>query len=165
VADCRLGAEAVVTALQAATRRHGTPRHLRSDNGGKFIAGALQTWLKQSGITARFIEPGRHWQNGVNESFNGRFRDECLNRELLGSVLEAQVIARGFRDEYNQIRLHSSVGYKVPASIAPNFCSKLRAPVRSAKRGLPSAGGLPTFHPSIIIRQPVQNLIAGGSEK
>lgn len=109
VASRRLGARAVVAALQAASSRHGAPRHLRSDNGGEFIAGALQTWLKDSGITARFIEPGSPWQNGVNESFNGRFRDECLNRELLGSVLEAQVIARNFRDEYNEIRPHSSI--------------------------------------------------------
>jgi putative transposase len=115
VAGRRLGALAVVAALQAASSRHGAPRHLRSDNGGEFVAAALQRWLKAAGIAARFIEPGRPWQNGVNESFNSRFRDECLNRELLGSVLEAQVIARAFRDEYNAIRPHSSIDYKVPA--------------------------------------------------
>jgi transposase InsO family protein len=69
----------------------------------------LQRWLKERGIVARFIEPGSPWQNGVNESFNGRFRDECLNRELLESAPEAQVIARDFRDGYNDIRLHSSL--------------------------------------------------------
>ena len=115
VASRRLGALAVVAALQEAIRRHGQPRYLRSDNGGEFIAAVLQAWLKATGIVARFIEPGSPWQNGVNESFNGRFRDECLNRELLGSVLEAQVIARTFRDEYNAIRPHSSIDYKVPA--------------------------------------------------
>jgi len=115
VAGRRLGALAVIAALQAAIKQHGAPRYLRSDNGGEFIAAVLQAWLKATGIGARFIEPGSPWQNGVNESFNGRFRDECLNRELLGSVLEAQVIARAFRDEYNEIRPHSSIDYKVPA--------------------------------------------------
>jgi hypothetical protein len=66
-------------------------------------------------LEIRFIEPGSPWQNGVNESFNGRFRDECLDRELLGSVLEAQVISRAFQTEYNTIRPHSTIGYKVPA--------------------------------------------------
>ena len=62
-------------------------------------------WLLQTGIKARFIEPGSPWQNGINESFNACLRDECLNRELLANVLEAQVIVRQFRDEYNQIPL------------------------------------------------------------
>jgi len=77
---------------------HGAPAHLRNDNGSEFIARLLQEWLKKTGITTRFIEPGSPWQNGVNESYNGRFRDECLNRELRASVLEAQCIARNFRD-------------------------------------------------------------------
>ena len=83
----------------------------------EFIAGVLQRWLEQRGIIARFIEPGSPWQNGVNESFNGRFRDECLNRELLESALEAQVIARAFRDEYNDIRPHSSLNYRAPSEV------------------------------------------------
>src|SRR6202000_1072289 len=94
VASRRLGASEVVRALQSAIAVHGAPRHLRCDNGGEFVAGTLQNWLSRAGIRARFIEPGSPWQNGINESFNGRFRDECLNRELLGSVLEGQVIAR-----------------------------------------------------------------------
>jgi putative transposase len=115
VASHRMGSREVVAALQAAVARHGTPRHLRSDNGGEFIAQHLQTWLRESDIATRFIEPGSPWQNGVNESFNGRFRDECLNRELLASVLEAQCIARNFRDDYNTSRPHSSINYRTPA--------------------------------------------------
>jgi putative transposase len=115
VASRQLGAAEVIRALQAAIAVHGAPRHLRCDNGGEFVARALQEWLAQAGIRIRFIEPGSPWQNGVNESFNGRFRDECLNRELIGSVLEAQVIARAFREEYNTERPHSSIGYQVPA--------------------------------------------------
>lgn len=115
IASRQLGAREVIQALMAAIALHGAPRHLRCDNGGEFIARLLQDWLKLAGIQTRFIEPGSPWQNGVNESFNGRFRDECLNRELLASVLEAQVIARNFRDEYNTIRPHSTLDYKLPA--------------------------------------------------
>jgi putative transposase len=109
-----MAARDVVRALGEAVRRHGKPRHLRSDNGGEFTAGLLQRRLKDRGIVARFVERGSPWQNGVNESFNGRFRDECLNRGLLESALEAQVIARAFCDEYNEIRPHGSFDYRVP---------------------------------------------------
>lgn len=114
VASRRMGSREVVAALQAAVALHGAPRHLRCDNGGEFIAKRLQAWLRETGIATRFIEPGSPWQNGVNESFNGRFRDECLNRELLASVFEAQCIARHFRDDYNTSRPHSSIDYKTP---------------------------------------------------
>ena len=111
----RMGGREVIAALDAAVVRHGPPAHLRSDNGGEFIARILQQWLRQSGIKSRYIEAGSPWQNGVNESFNGRFRDECLNRELLANVLEAQCVARAFRDEYNTSRPHSSIAYRTPA--------------------------------------------------
>lgn len=113
-------------------RRNGKPRHLRSDNGGEFIAGVLQRSLKEWGIVARFIEPGCPWQNGVNESVNGRFRDEYLNCELLESALEAQVIARAFRDEYNNIRPHSRRDYRVPTEVRAELLKQ--APGRSQAR-------------------------------
>jgi putative transposase len=115
VASRTLGARDVAAALSALVDRYGPPAHLRCDNGGEFIAGFLREWLARSGIQARFIEPGSPWQNGINESFNGRFRDECLNRELLANLLEAQCIARSYRDEYNEIRPHSSIDYRTPA--------------------------------------------------
>jgi putative transposase len=114
VASRRLGARDVVAALSALVARYGAPCHLRCDNGGEFIAGHLQKWLAHAGVQTRFIEPGSPWQNGINESFNGRFRDECLNRELLGTLLEAQCVARSFRDEYNDIRPHSTISYRTP---------------------------------------------------
>lgn len=113
----RMTAGEVVRALDEAVRRHGRPRRLRRDNGGEFVAGVLQRGLKERGIAARFIEPGSPWQNGVNESFNGRFRDEGLNRELLESAWEAQVLARAFRDEYHDVRPHSSLGYRAPSEV------------------------------------------------
>jgi len=114
-ASRRMGGREVTQTLDAAVAVHGAPAYLRSDNGSEFIAGFLQDWLKKAGIKTRFIEPGRPWQNGVNESFNGKFRDECLNRELLANVLEAQCVARTFRDEYNNIRPHSTINYRTPA--------------------------------------------------
>ena len=144
VASARMGSREVVAALQSAVVQHGAPRHLRCDNGGEFIARQLQLWLAEAGITARFIEPGSPWQNGVNESFNGRFRDECLNRELLASVLEAQCIARNFRDDYNTSRPHSSIQYRTPADYRAELLAKLPPPVRPAKPGLPSGGSLPS---------------------
>lgn len=144
VASARLGSREVVAALRAAVAQHGAPRHLRCDNGGEFIAQQLQAWLTETGITTRFIEPGSPWQNGVNESFNGKFRDECLNRELLASVLEAQCVARNFRDDYNTTRPHSSIQYRTPAEYRAELLAKLPTPVRPAKPGLPSVGSLPS---------------------
>ena len=115
VVSRRMGAREVVAALSALIEIYGAPLHLRCDNGGEFIAKYLQLWLSHAGVQTRFIEPGSPWQNGVNESFNGRFRDECLNRELLANLLEAKCVARSFRDEYNTIRPHSTLGYRTPA--------------------------------------------------
>jgi putative transposase len=115
VASRRLGARDVVAALASLIELHGAPGHLRCDNGAEFIAGLLQEWLALAGVQTRFIEPGSPWQNGINESFNGRFRDECLDRELLANLLEAKCVAQAFRDEYNDIRPHSTIGYRSPS--------------------------------------------------
>jgi putative transposase len=168
VASRRMGSREVVAALQTAVARHGPPAHLRCDNGSEFIAKLLQKWLQTAGIATRFIEPASPWQNGVNESFNGRFRDECLNRELLGSVLEAQCLARAFRDDYNTSRPHSSIRYRTPADYRAELLAKLRTPVRPAKPGLPSVRSLHLF-PSPITplrsnQQPAQSLIRSGPE-
>ena len=115
VASRRMGARQVVEALSRLIELHGAPAHLRCDNGAEFIAKFLQQWLTLAGIETRFIEPASPWQNGINESFNGRFRDECLNRELLANLLEAQSVADTFRDEYNDIRPHSTIDYRTPS--------------------------------------------------
>ena len=158
VASRRMGSREVVAALQAAIDLHGAPRYLRCDNGGEFSAKFLQAWLKKQGITTRFIEPGSPWQNGVNESFNGRFRDECLNREILASVLEAQCVARNFRDDYNTSRPHSAIRYRTPAEYRDELLAKLQTPVRPAKPGLPSVWSLPSFPtpttPSVATNNP-----------
>jgi len=94
---------------------HGIPDNIRSDNGPEFIAEDVRNWLSQLGVHTAFIEPGSPWENGYNESFNGRLRDELLNGELFYSLMEAQVIIEQWRMEYNIFRPHSAIGYKPPA--------------------------------------------------
>ena len=108
----------VITVVEAACVRYGRPRHLRSDNGPEFIAYAIQDWLKEQEIKTIYIRPGSPWENGHIESFHDKLRDECLNRELFGSLLEARIILEQWRAEYNDQRPHSSLGYLTPAEYA-----------------------------------------------
>ena len=93
----------------------GTPEYIRSDNGPEFTAKVLRDWLYELEVETLFIEPGSPWENGYIESFNGKLRDELLNREIFTTLLEAQVLIEAWRKEYNQIRPHSSLGYRPPA--------------------------------------------------
>jgi len=97
---------------------HGAPEVIRSDNGGEFIASELVTWIKETGADTYHIEPGKPWQNGYCESFNGRLRDECLNEEEFWSIAHARVLLERFRIEYNTEHLHSSLDYMTPAEYA-----------------------------------------------
>jgi putative transposase len=93
----------------------GIPEHIRSDNGPEFTAKAVMKWLNKLGVKTLFIEPGSPWENGYIESFNGKLRDELLNREIFTTLIEAKVLIAQWRKEYNQVRPHSSLGYKPPA--------------------------------------------------
>ena len=93
----------------------GIPEHIRSDNGPEFTANAVRRWLNRLGIKTLFIEPGSPWENGYIESFNGKMRDELLNREIFTTLTEAKVLIEQWRREYNQVRPHSSLGYRPPA--------------------------------------------------
>jgi len=93
----------------------GIPEHIRSDNGPEFTAKAVRRWLNCLGVKTLFIEPGSPWENGYIESFNGKMRDELLNREIFTTLTEAKVLIEQWRREYNQVRPHSSLGYRPPA--------------------------------------------------
>jgi len=93
----------------------GVPIHIRSDNRSEFIANMLRKWLGELGVKTLFIEPGSPWENGYVESFNGKMRDELLNREIFYTLKEAQVLIERWRKEYNTFRPHSSLGYRPPA--------------------------------------------------
>lgn len=119
-----LTAHAVQHVLRAVFVRAGAPQYLRSDNGPEFIAVALQDWLKQQGLQTIHIEPGMPWQNGVGESFNGKFRDECLNMQWFRSLADAKVHIEGWRRHYNTERPHSSLGYQTPHAFAANWTTQ-----------------------------------------
>ncbi len=93
----------------------GIPEHIRSDNGPEFTAKVIRRWLNRVGVKALFIEPGSPWENGCIESFNDKLRDELLNREIFTTLTEAKVLIEQWRKEYNQVRPHSSLGYRPPA--------------------------------------------------
>ncbi len=93
----------------------GIPEHLRSDNGPEFTAKAIRSWLDQLGVKTLYIEPGSPWENGYIESFNGKLRDELLDREIFTTLEEAKILIEQWRKEYNQVRPHSAKNYRPPA--------------------------------------------------
>jgi transposase InsO family protein len=94
---------------------HGTPEHIRSDNGPEFVARNVREWLGRIGVTTLYIEPGSPWENGYCESFNSKLRDELLAGEQFSTLHEAKVLIEQWRRHYNSIRPHSSLGYRPPA--------------------------------------------------
>ena len=105
----------VLDCLEKLFFSRGIPDHIRSDNGPEFTAEAVREWLKRIEVNTLYIEPGSPWENGYIESFNGKLRDELLNREIFDTLLEAKVLVERWRREYNQIRPHSALGYLPPA--------------------------------------------------
>jgi transposase InsO family protein len=115
VVDRRIGSDDVLHCLTDLFVKHGAPEHIRSDNGPEFTARAVRQWLQALDVRTLYIEPGSPWENGFNESFNGKLRDELLNGEIFYTLKEAQVIIERWRKQYNTIRPHSSLSYRPPA--------------------------------------------------
>jgi len=115
VVDRQLRSDDVLDCLTDLFVTQGTPEHIRSDNGPEFTAKVVRRWLTKIGVRTLYIEPGSPWENGYNESFNGKLRDELLNGEIFYTLKEAQVMVARWRQDYNTIRPHSSLGYKPPA--------------------------------------------------
>jgi len=101
----------VLTRLMSA---HGPPAYLRSDSGPEFVSHAILQWLTDAHIETAIIDPGKPWQNGTNESFNGKFRDECLSVEWFRTRREAHVIIEAWRQHFNAVRPHSGLAYLTP---------------------------------------------------
>jgi len=115
----------------------GPPDHIRSDNGSEFTAKAVRDWLGRIGVKTLYIEPGSPWENGYNEIFNSKLRDELLNGEIFYSLKEAEVLIERWRRHYNTVRPHSSLNYRPPAleAILPRPAVPLRyAPARPTGR-------------------------------
>jgi putative transposase len=104
----------VIEVLAQLVSVHGAPRHLRSDNGPEFVAGAILRWLQTAQIETALIDPGKPWQNGADESFNGKLRDEYLSLQWFRNRVEAKVGIEQWRRHYNEVRPHSSLGYLTP---------------------------------------------------
>ena len=110
--------ERVIEVLSKLVSVRGVPRYLRSDNGPEFVSRAILGWLSEAKIETALIDPGKPWQNGSNESFNGKFRDECLGLQWFLNRTEAKVLIESWRREYNSIRPHSSLDNLTPAEFA-----------------------------------------------
>jgi len=117
-------ARAVKGVLIDLFERHGAPAVMRSDNGGEFVALEVVDWLEEGGTGTFHIAPGKPWQNGFGESFNGRLRDECLNEHEFWSLEHARVLLERFRVEYNTEHLHSSLDYMTPEEYAAAVLSR-----------------------------------------
>ena len=111
----QLTAQDVLNQLYSLFIMRGVPDHIRSDNGSEFTAKAVREWLAKVGVKTLFIEPGSPWENGYIESFNGKFRNELLSREVFTTLREAKILIEMWRREYNHVRPHSSLGYRPPA--------------------------------------------------
>jgi len=135
-ADRALKSTDVIALVGQAVEQHGAPEFIRSDNGSEFIAHELQAWLARERIKTIYIEPASPWQNGFVESFHGRFRDECLNREQLWTLTEARVVIEDFRIDYHTRRPHSRLGYRSPV----NYAAQLTADPTPVGLRSPSVG-------------------------
>jgi putative transposase len=113
----------VIEVLSKLVSIHGSPQHLRSDNGPEFVSRAVLKWLTQANIDTAHIDPGKPWQNGSNESFNGKFRDECLSMEWFRNRIDAKIVIEQFRRQYNEVRPHSSLGQLTPAEFKQQLLS------------------------------------------
>jgi transposase InsO family protein len=110
--DRKVSCEYVIDELFNLFIFRGIPEHIRSDNGPEFTAGAVRRWLNRLAVKTLFIERRSPWENGYIESFNGKLRDELLNREMFSTLEEARVLIEQWRGEYNQLRPDSALGYR-----------------------------------------------------
>ena len=142
----KLNSENVLERLAFLFITRSVPGHIRSDNGSEFTAKAVRSWLAKLEVKTLFIEPGSPWENGYCESFNGKLRDELLDREIFYTLLEAKVLIERWRQHYNTVRPHSSLGYRPPAPEAIAWLPPAEfASVFAAVNGNPSVAAEATL--------------------
>lgn len=108
----------MISVLDQLAEAGGMPRSVTADSSPEFVSAALLEWIAEQGIECALIDPGKPWQNGTTESFNGKFRDECLAMEWFRNRLEAKVVIEEWRQHYNQVRPHSSLNYETPEAFS-----------------------------------------------
>lgn len=118
VVDTSIGGVRVVRELDTLIARRGRPAMIVSDNGTELTSRAVLEWTNRTGVEWHYIAPGKPTQNAFVESFNGRFRDECLNEEVFASLAEARAVIARWRQDYNQVRPHSAHGGLTPEAVA-----------------------------------------------
>ncbi len=118
VADTSIPALYVTRVLDQVSAERGLPRVIRTDNGPEFAGRVMQTWAAHNRVELRFIQPGKPVQNAYIESFNSRFRDECLSQHWFASLSHMRSVIDNWRDDYNHYRPHSTLGYVPPATFA-----------------------------------------------
>lgn len=119
--DTSLPGKRVVHVLQRLAESRGLPKGITVDNGPEFVSKALDEWAYAVGLQLRFIQPGKPQQNAYIESFNGKFRDECLNEHWFMSMRHARQLIEEWRQDYNTQRPHSAIGYQTPNQFADTF--------------------------------------------
>jgi len=118
-----LTSQDVILVLSRLMRLYGKPQFIRSDHGAEFTAAAVMRWLRDQQVGPVFIPPGKPWHNAFVESFNGKLRDECLNREWFRDLREARILIEQWRDFYNYRRPHSALGYQPPAQARAQYAN------------------------------------------
>lgn len=129
--DFGISGHYVTRVLDQAARFRGYPKAIRTDQGPEFTGKALDQWACLHGVQLKLIQAGKPTQNAFIESFNGRFRDECLNDHWFTSLAEARILIAVWRRDYNQHRPHSALDYQTPAEFAAKH--RTACPVRSAE--------------------------------
>ncbi len=117
-----LKGEDVVRTLNGITAQRGLPRTIKTDNGSEFISKVMDKWAYERGVELDFSRPGKPTDNAAVESFNGRLRQECLNAHWFLSLADAQAKIGAWRQDYNESRPHSSLGWATPADFARRCC-------------------------------------------
>ena len=154
--DTSLPGQRVVRVLDWLKQTRGVPGVIQVDNGPEFISQAVDQWAFANGVRLHFIEPGKPVQNAFIESFNGKFRDECLNQNWFASLAEARQVIEAWRLDYNTVRPHSSLGYRTPEEFAAEIgrekgCGKAAAWKSTTHFSTPlgnpaNPAGFPLFH-------------------
>ena len=119
--DTSITGQRVVRVLDRLSEIRGLPQALVMDNGPEFTGKALAAWARDRGVRLHFITPGKPTENGYIESFNGKFRDECLNRHWFLDLADSRVTIEDWRTDYNRDRPHSSLGYLTPLEFKQNL--------------------------------------------
>jgi putative transposase len=124
--DTSISGQRVIRVLERAIHSRGRPEVIVTDNGPEFTCIALDAWARSQGIHLHWIDPGKPVQNAYIESFNGRFRDECLNQHHFLDLGDARALIEGWRQDYNELRPHTSLGGKTPEDFLVDLAGRMR---------------------------------------